>query len=142
MTAGPVPDDADRGQPPTTVLVTVPAHLGFLAAIRAAVGAVVQQVGASSDCRRDLQLATDEAAAVLIEDALPWTQLELAIEHDDADVYVRIVNRRAHPARRLGVDGLTRLLLGGVVESHELFVEDARGYAILQRPRNGSETAP
>lgn len=142
MACAPSHRSPDRGQPPTTVLLTVPAHLGFLAAIRAAIGVVARQVGASAACQRDLQLATDEAAAVLIEDALPWTELELAIEHDDADVYVRIANRRAHPARRLDVDHLTRLLLGGMVESHELFVEDTRCYAILQRPRTGRETAP
>ncbi len=132
-----VPEPSDQEQPPTTVLFTIPAHLGLLGAIRSAVGAVVHQIGASAACRRDLQLAADEAAAVLIEDARPWTELQLAITHDDSDVYVGVVNRRAEPVRRLGVNELTEVLLEGVVESHEVFADGERGYAILQTARDG-----
>jgi hypothetical protein len=137
VATAPVPEPSDHDQLPTTVLFTIPAHLGFLATIRSAVGAVVHQVGGSGACRRDLQLATDEAAAVLIEDAQPWTQLQLAITHDDADVYVRVVNQRARPGRRLGIHELTAVLLDGVVESHEVFADGECGYAILQTARNG-----
>jgi hypothetical protein len=138
VAAASVPEPSGQDQLPSTVLFTIPAHLGFLATIRTAVGDVVQEVGGSAACRRDLQLAADEAAAVLIEDALPWTELQLAITHDDTDVYVRVVSRRAQPARRLGMQELTQVLLEGVVESHEVFAEGQRGYAILQRGRNGS----
>jgi hypothetical protein len=136
VAAAPVPEPSEHDQPPTTVLFKIPAHLGFLPTIRTAVDDVVHEVGGSPACRRDLQLAADEAAAVLIEDALPWTELRLAITHDETDVYVRLVTRRAQPGHRLGIQELTQVLLEGVVESHEVFADGRRGYAILQRARN------
>lgn len=110
--------------------------------MRVAVGAFVDQVGGSPACRRELQLATDEAAAVLIDDAMPWTEIRLVVTYDDEDVYVRVVSRRAQPGRGLGTGDLTALLLDGMVESYELFADGQRGYAILQTSWDGVGAAP
>lgn len=134
LAATSVPGPAGRGQPPGTVLLTFPAHRSFLATIRTAVGAMVREVGGAD---RDLQLATDEAAAVLIDDARPWTVVHLSIAHDDTDIYVRVVTQRAQPGRGLVIHELTTLLLDSVVESYEIFEEDRQAYAILQTAQDG-----
>lgn len=119
------------------MLFTVPAHLSFLATIRAAVRATVREVGAG-DGDRDLQLAADEAAAVLIQDARPWTVLYLSIAHDDTDIYVRLTTRRAQPDRRLVIHDLTWLLLDDLVESYELITDGPLAHAILQTAQDGT----
>ncbi len=131
---------ADRGGPPDTVLLTIPAHLSFLATIRTAVAAMLWQVG-GVEGDRDLQLASDEAAAVLIEDARPWTVVQLSIAHDDTDIYIRMGTQRAQPGRPLVVHELTRLLLDCAVESYEVFGEDGQAYAVLQTALDTGGTA-
>lgn len=135
--AASAPDPPDRSQPPDEVLLTIPAHLSFLTTIRTAVGVMVREAG-GADRRRDLRLAVDEAAAVLIHDARPWTGVILSIAHDEADIYVRLVSRRAQPDRRLVITDLTRLLLDSAVESYEVFADGGRGYAILQTAHDGA----
>ena len=132
-----VQDPAGRGRPPDTVLLTVPAHASFLATIQAAVRATVREVG-GGDGDRDLQLAAGEAAAVLIEDARPWTVVHLSIAHDDTDIYVRLTTRRAQPARRLVIHELTWLLLDDLVESYELITDGRLAHAILQAAQDGA----
>lgn len=132
-------EPADRGQPPGTVQVTLPAHLSFLAAIRTVVNTFIWEVGGSPNCRRELQLAADEAAAILMEDAVPWSEVEVSIAHDDTDVYVRLSIRRADPSHRLMIDELTQMLLDGVVESHEILVDGDRAYAVMQTSRDGMD---
>jgi hypothetical protein len=133
------PGPAAQAEPPDTVTFALPAHLSFLAVIRDAVAAVVREVGGSSACRRDLQLASDEAAAVLIEDAPAWSEVKMAIAHDDADIYVRLITRRAKPGHRLVIHELTRMLLGSAVQSYDIFAEDQLAYAFLQAPRAGED---
>ena len=135
--AASVRDPAGRGQPPDTVLFTIPAHASFLATIQAAVRATVREVGGGDD-DRDLQLAAGEAAALLIEDARPWTVVHLSIAHDDTDIYVRLTTRRAQPDRRLLIHELTRLLLDDAVESYELIADGPRAHAILQAAQDGT----
>lgn len=137
VAAAPRPGSADPGQPPDAVRITVPAHLSSVATIRAAVRAIDEETrGADGD--RDLQLAADEASAVLIEDARPWSVVHLSIAYDDTDIYVRIAARRAHPERRLVIQEWTHLLLDSVVESYEVFSDDGWGYAILQTARGAA----
>lgn len=140
LAAASVPGPTGRGGPPDTVLLTIPAHLSFLATIRTAVGAMVREVG-GADGDRDLQFATDEAAAVLIEDARPWTVVHLSIAHDDTDIYVRIATQRAYSGRSLVVHESTQLLLDSAVESYEVFGEEWQAYAILQSALGGPGTA-
>jgi hypothetical protein len=140
VVAASVPGPADRGEPPATVSLVLPAHLSLLATVRAAVAAVVREVGGSGACAREMQLAADEAAAVLIEDATPWTELTLAVAHDEADVYVRLVTRRARPGPPLAIHELTQMLLDGVVASSALFPDGERAYAFLETPKDGAGT--
>ncbi len=138
--AAAVPGRAAQSAPPAAVLCTVPAHLGFLPTIRTALGTLAEELGETNARARDLQLAADEVAAVLIDDASAWTQLQLSIAHDETDIYVRIVTRRARPGRRLVVHELTQLLLRSAVASYELFADDQLGYAFLQIPRDGADS--
>lgn len=140
VAAASVVGPSDRGGPPDAVLLTMPAHLGFLATIRTAVGAMLRQVG-GAEAGRDLQLASGEAAAVLIEDARPWTVVHLSIAHDDTDIYIRLDTQRDQPGRPLVVHELTRLLLDCAVESYEVFGEERQAYAILQTGLGGAGTA-
>ena len=130
------PDPVDAGQSPDAVRLTVPAHLSFLATIRAAVSAIVGEFGGVED-DRDLQLAADEVASVLIEESRPWTVVQLSVAQDDTDIYVRIVTRRAQLGRRLVIPKLTQLLLDSAVESYEVFGEGRWGYGILQTSKAG-----
>lgn len=124
----------DPSSPPDSVTFRIPAHLGFLGAIRAAVSVVVQHIECDDACDADMQLATDELGAVLINDALPWSEIELAIAHDDTDVYVRMSAQRAAPGQNLVVAELSQMLLAAAVESYDVRAEDACTFAVLQRP--------
>lgn len=116
----------------------MPAHLSLLATIRTAVDATVRKIGGQGGDDRGLRLATDEAAAVLIEDARPWTVVHLSIAYDDTDIYIRMATQRAQPGRALEIHESTRLLLDCTVESYEVFGEDRQAYAILQTAHDGA----
>lgn len=122
---------AGQGQPPVEVRLTVPAHLSLLATIQAAVRTHVGELGGARG-DQDLLLATEETAALLIQDARPGSAAHLSIVHDDIDIYVRIATRRLDPGRRLVIDELTQLLLDNSVESYDVCADGLWSYAILQ----------
>jgi len=111
----------------------MPAELRFLEVARNAVR--VGLVGSACDpgCERDLQLATDELASILIIAADRPARLQLTVTDDGTDVYVRLLV----PASPAGVppplSELTRLLLDATVESYEIALEGDRLLGVLQR---------
>jgi hypothetical protein len=123
----------ERPERDSAATVSVPAELRFVEVARSAVRAGLVGSGCDSGCERDLQLATDELASVLIVAADYPGQLRLTVTHDETDVYVRMLVP-ASPARGTpGMGDLTRLLLDAAVESYEIAIKDDQLLGVLQR---------
>ena len=114
--------------------MSVPAELRFLEVAREAVRVGLGGSACDPGCERDLQLATDELASILIVAADHPAQLRLAVTDDETDAYVRM----QVPASSTGgtpppTGELTRLLLDAAVESYHITIEDDLLYGLLQR---------
>jgi hypothetical protein len=73
-----------------TATVSVPARLRFLEVARSAVRAAWSS-GCDAGCLRDLLLAADELASILIVSAEYPSQLGVAVTDDEADANVRML---------------------------------------------------
>lgn len=114
--------------------VTLPAELRFLEVARIAVRLRLADSSCDPGCARDLQLAADELASILIVAADHPAQLRVTVTDDETDVYVRM-EVPAPPAGDTPHPGeLTRLLLDATVESYEITIEGELLYGVLQRP--------
>jgi hypothetical protein len=125
--------DADAPSRAVTAAVTMPADRGFLDVARSAVSAALAGSGGDEGCERDLQLATDELASILVVSARARSQLNLAVTDDGTDVYVRMsvpVGPSGFYAPSLD---LTRMLLDATVDSYEVVVDGDDLIGILQR---------
>jgi hypothetical protein len=116
-----------------TAVVTIPAELRFLDVARSAVSAALAGSGRDAGCERDLQLATDELAAILIASARVRSQLSIAVTDDGTDVYVRMVVAMAPSGFYAASLDLTRMLLDATVDSYEVGVDGDALVGILQR---------
>jgi hypothetical protein len=125
----------DRSDEPTAT-VTVPAELRFLEVLRIAVRVAAADSGCDGACDRDLQLAVDELASILIISARTPSGLELAVTHDETDVYVRMVVPVSEAGFRPEVADLTRLLLDATVDSYEVRTDNEDLVGVLQRSLN------
>jgi anti-sigma regulatory factor (Ser/Thr protein kinase) len=128
VTMGP----AGHGIGPTATMV-VPAELRFLEVLRLAVRVATENSGCDDGCDRDLQLAVDELASILIVSARTPSGLELAVTHDEADVYVRMVVPVSDAGFHPEVADLTRLLLDATVDSYDVRTDDEDLVGVLQR---------
>jgi hypothetical protein len=115
--------------------VTVPADARYLAVLRAATAIALDEVGCDEACTRDLVLATDELAAVVLGGARPDVDLELQIESDDDDLYVRVSVPLATVGFTPATPELTELLLAATTASFEVRIDDGILYGVLQRER-------
>ena len=124
--------------PPASANLRVPADLGFVPAIRAAVGAAAAGIGLDLVSAAQLRRGADELAVALIPHARPWAHLDIAIDHDDEDVYLRMAVDQDDPDRSLRLP-MSRLVLAGIADSVDVQSEDARIYGVVQRrlPREG-----
>lgn len=113
--------------------VTVPAELRFLEVLRTAVRVAIEGSGCDSGCDRDLQLAVDEMASILIVSARTPGGLELAVTHDETDIYVRMVVPISETGFHPEVADLTRLLLDATVDSYDVRTDDEDLVGVLQR---------
>ena len=113
--------------------VTVPAELRFLEVLRTAVRVAIEGSGCDTGCDRDLQLAVDELASILIVSARTPGGLQLAVTHDETDVYVRMVVPLSAAGFHPEVADLTRLLLDATVDSYDVRTDDEDLVGVLQR---------
>lgn len=113
--------------------VTVPAELRFLEVLRVAVRVALEDSVRDAGCDRDLQLATDELASVLMVSARSPGTLQLAVGHDETDVYVRMVVPLCVAGFRPEVADLTRLLLDATVGSYDVRADGEELIGVLQR---------
>jgi hypothetical protein len=121
------------GEGPAAVAdrVRVPADLRFLAVLRLAAVVMAAEFGGLGARLRDVELAVDELAAVLIRAAERGGQLELAVMHDD-DLYVEMVVPVPRGPVELATPELTSLLLEATAESFDISVEGRALLGVLQ----------
>ena len=113
--------------------MSVPAELRFLGLARSAVRVGLVDSGWDSGCERDLQLATDELASILIVAADHPAQLQLTVTDDETDAYVRMQVPASPADGTPPLSDLTRLLLLATVESYEIALEGDQLLGVLQR---------
>lgn len=116
-----------------TDTVLMPAELCYLDLARSFVATCLAGSVADPRCMRDLQLATDELASILVGAALRPGELELAITDDATDAYIRVRVPTPPGAGCPQLDELTRLLLDTTVDSYALDSEGDRLLGVLQR---------
>lgn len=121
---------AANGRPAT---VMVPAELRFLEVIRLAVRIAGEGRGLDGESERDLQLASDELAAVLILAARSCVALHLSVDHDGDDVYVRMSVPLSDDGFHPEVPNMTKLLLDATVDSYEICTDGDDVIGVLQR---------
>lgn len=116
--------------PPT---ITVPAQLRFLELIQTAVRVGLRGSGCDAGCARDVQLASDELAAILILSAKTPGTFRLRVTYDEHDIYVRmsvpLSESGFHPPHL----GLTRMLLDATADSYDVRSCTGDLVAVLQR---------
>ena len=119
---------------PETVPERVDVCLPVLPGIGAVAGAFTGAVLAAWDLSTEVG-AVDEAvpavADVLVHAALAWSALDLSLERDDLDLYVRLTARvepDAEPALVAAIDAA----VPREVDSHHVAMEDTRLLVVLQ----------
>lgn len=132
---GPGDHDTRPGGPArgSSDTVQMPAELRYLELVRLVVEVCLARSDCDPGCVRDLQLATDELASVLIGAARHPGELELAVTDDATDAYVRVLVPTPPDAGSPQIDALTRLLLDTTVDSYVLDAEDGLLLGVLQR---------
>jgi hypothetical protein len=120
------------GRGPTDT-VLMPAEPRFLTLARTVVEVCLARSACDPGCLRDLQLATDELAAILIDAARRPSELLLAVTDDATDAYVRVAVPTPPGAARPQIDALTRLLLDATVDSYVIDADDGLLLGVLQR---------
>ena len=116
--------------------VTVPAELRFLEVLRTAVRVAMDGTGCDNGCDRDLQLAVDELASILIVSARTPSGLQLTVTHDETDIYVRMVVPISDAGFHPEVADLTRMLLDATVDSYDVRTDDEHLVGVLKRSLN------
>ena len=116
-----------------TTTVTVPAELRYLEVLRVAVRVATEGAGCDYGCDRDLQLAADELASILIVSARTPGTLRLAVTTDESDVYVRMMVPLAETGFQTEVADLTRMLLDATVDSYDVRSDGGELIGVLQR---------
>lgn len=117
---------------PTLARIAVPARPQHIDTLRSVTAAALMRAACGARCIRDVGLAAEELASVLLSVARPDGTLELEVRADDDDVYVRM----AVPARatRFAVRSpeLTDLLLEETTDSYDLRVDRGDLVAVIQ----------
>lgn len=116
--------------------VTVPAELRFLEVLRTAVRVATESAECDHGCDRDLQLAADELASILIVSARTPGTLRLSVTTDESDVYLRMVVPLAETGFTSEVADLTRMLLDATVDSYDVRGDGGELIGVLQRALN------
>lgn len=124
-----------------TATVTLPSELRFLEVVRAAVSMALIDSGCDAACERDLQLAVDELASVLIASSHDPSDLRVAVTDDGIDAYVRMLVAVARTGFRPRFAELTRLLLDATVDSYEIRLDGSDLLGVLQRPLESGREA-
>jgi len=128
-----VTSEAAGGDAGPTATVTLPAELRFLEVLRTAVRVAIDASGCDGGCDRDLQLAVDELASILIVSARTPSGLKLVVTHDETDVYVRMAVPVSEAGFHPEVADLTRLLLDATVDSYDVRTDEEDLVGVLQR---------
>lgn len=117
------------------VRIVVPAQPCFLQMVRLTVATVFEAAGCDEETVRDLVLASDEIASVVLLARAPEAELELEIELDaDAlDLYIRVCVPVADEDFTPQTPELTQLLLSGVTDSFDLRIHDHLLVGVIQR---------
>jgi hypothetical protein len=113
--------------------IAVPARRPSLDVLRTATGEALADARCGERCARDVVLATDELAAVLLDVARPESELEVELRADDDDVYVRMsVPLRADDLAPRTPE-LTGLLLEATADSYDIRIDEGEVVAVIQR---------
>ncbi len=124
--------DRPAGEAPS-IIVSVPAQLRFLDIIGRSVDVALDGSRADESCARDLRLAVDELAAILILSAGTTSELKVTIGHDAANVHVRMEVSIAAAGFRPRTASLTRLLLDTTADAYEVRGEGSKLVALAMR---------
>jgi serine/threonine-protein kinase RsbW len=89
----------DRDRSPDTVEIRIPATSAYVVLLRSAVGALASRLDFTLDRLDDLRLAVDEAAALLLGDAAPDSDLIFRATEDNGilDVTLLAPTRKRRP---------------------------------------------
>lgn len=119
--------------PPRRFEASLPADEALVPAARMAVAAVVRLMGCGASMVAALRDASGELASTLVERAAPWARLDIELDHDEEDVYLRMQVDRTVSAEAPRMSRVTRLLLAGTIDSADVGEEGGRVYAVVQR---------
>ncbi len=95
--------------------------------------------GADESCARDLRLAVDELAAILILSAVTPSELPVTISHDATNVHVRMEVSLA-AGFRPHMASLTRSLLEATTDAYEVRGEGSKLVAVVLRRLDSTST--
>jgi hypothetical protein len=121
------------GAPHPVSVITVPAQLRFLEVIRRAACIELETRGGDADCTRDVLLAVDELASVLILSAQAPSQLRLTVSSDAVEVDVRMDVLLSEAGYHPNIEELTRLLLDATVDIYDIRTNGREVLARLRR---------
>ncbi len=137
-------DERERGRPVVAgaeldgeVDLRVPASTDYLWVLRAAAVAVAKDLELDTSSV-DLQLATDELCALLLDGAAPGGHVSVRFHHDDDDLYVRMRVERATEAFEPTAPELSRMLLSATVDSYEVRIDGDELVGVLQHALDGA----
>jgi anti-sigma regulatory factor (Ser/Thr protein kinase) len=116
-----------------SINVSVPAQLRFLGIVGRSVDVALDGSRADESCARDLRLAVDELAAILILSAGTASDLKVTIAHDATNVHVRMEVSLAAAGFRPRTASLTRLLLDTTADAYEVRGEGSELIALVMR---------
>jgi anti-sigma regulatory factor (Ser/Thr protein kinase) len=116
--------------------MTVPAAPRYLTVVRSAAAIAFDEAGCDEASTRDLVLATDELASVVLGGSRPEGTLELEVAYDDDDLYVRVSVPLSRGGFTPATPELTELLLAATTASFEVRIDEGTLYGVLQRERS------
>lgn len=117
---------------PDELVFRFPAHRAFVGYLGSVLGTTLEFAdrGVASGC--DLQAAVRSIANEMIEQARPWTPVEVSIVIDDTDVFVRSSAELLDPTEPTQLSDHARATLQRNVDSFEVLLEEGVMFAVLQ----------
>lgn len=129
---GGLPRHSPPVKAPLTV-VTVPAQLRFIEIVRRSAAIALEGAGGDAGCARDVALAVDELASIVILSAATPSHLRLTVCHDEAHAYVRMEAPLSADGFHPQVAELTQLLLDATVDVYDVSTNGRELVGTLQR---------